>query len=222
MSRSRLIERAVVLALVLVVAGQQVRLSRQEKAFDLLYAHTRELTGTLQELQQAERARPEPALRTPLPGELFVPSRAKVAAARPERALDGDPDRQGPQPLREQGVGARRFAQQRALIERIDQRMPENPGAVVLNRLYDAADQMAEREQWDDRTYNDVADVFEQTTTDILDLWDDLKQGEVAPADARDEALALRESAQTRLATILGDDGLEELREHVRSTAPAR
>lgn len=221
MRGSRTLERVILGVLVLLAGWQQVRLGRQERAMAALVAHAEELAAAQRELAEAARQRAIAPLRAPLPGELYSAARPKAAPSRGEPAgrdeRDDPPAFDGPVEPR---PGARRFAQQRAAIARVEQRLPQNPGAVVLDRLYEAADEMAVREQWDDQTYDEVAEVFETTTGGILDLWADLKEGEVAPIEARDEALALRDQAHERLAGILGEDGLEVLRQHVKATAP--
>jgi hypothetical protein len=214
MSRTRWIERGVVALLIAVVGWQQMHITRQERAVQRLYVHVNELVDAQKMLHEALKQRPAAALRTPMPHEVFA--RPKQAA---QRSLDGEASVDALPQAQAMRAGKRRFNNQRKSLDRAQEHLPEASGATVLNRLYDAADVMAANENWDDATYNDVADVFEQTTTDMVDLWEDFRGGEVAPLDARDEVIALRDQAQDNLANILGEEGLEVLRQHVKAKA---
>lgn len=95
-------------------------------------------------------------------------------------------------------------------------RTPPVPGANVLEKLYEAADEVSELEQWDAETYDAVAQVFDDTTAAMSDLWKDVQEGRVSITQARRQAVEVRDSAQGRLQSVLGEEGFERLRTRVK------
>ena len=95
-------------------------------------------------------------------------------------------------------------------------RNPPVPGAELLERLYEAADDLAASEQWDDPTYEAVARVFEETSDSMNTLFASVKAREITMSAARKEAIAVRDRAQTRLREALGDQGFAKLKDRIQ------
>lgn len=89
----------------------------------------------------------------------------------------------------------------------------QSPGAVFLETLYQAADQLAAEQNWDARTYDDVTRVFDDTVLRMNGLLEKAKAGEVPMREARRDALQLRNKAVEDLRGIIGDDGVLSLRD---------
>lgn len=95
-------------------------------------------------------------------------------------------------------------------------RNPPVPGAELLERLYEAADDLAASEAWDDPTYEAVARVFEETSDSMNALAASVKARETTMSAARKEAIAVRDRAQTRLRDALGDAGFAKLKDRIQ------
>lgn len=93
---------------------------------------------------------------------------------------------------------------------------PPVPGAELLERLYEAADDLAASEQWDDPTYEAVARVFEETSDSMNALFASVKARELTMSAARKEAIAVRDRAQTQLRAALGDEGFAKLKDRIQ------
>ena len=93
-------------------------------------------------------------------------------------------------------------------------RLADMPGN-VLNRLYDATDRMADDEQWDDATYDQVTAVFEESAARATELLAGMRDGSVNEAQAREAAVALRDETTERLQTVIGPDGLQRLKTYM-------
>lgn len=91
----------------------------------------------------------------------------------------------------------------------------ESPGAMVLDTLYQAADQLAIDEEWDALTYEDVTRVFDRTMMEANSVFERAQQGEITPAEARREAIQLRNKAINRLQDVIGSEGILALRDVV-------
>ncbi len=89
----------------------------------------------------------------------------------------------------------------------------QSPGAVLLDSLYEAADQMAVEEQWDAVTYDGVTRVFDDTMMRMNGLYDKAKAGDISMRDARREAMKLRNHAVDDLTDLLGEEGVLSLRD---------
>lgn len=101
-------------------------------------------------------------------------------------------------------------------------KVPPVPGAQVLDSLYSAADELAQEQDWDAETYDQVARVFESTTSTMMALFEDLQAGRVNQQQARQRAIEVRDEATERLGGILGPAGFERLKEAVRDELPAK
>lgn len=91
-----------------------------------------------------------------------------------------------------------------------------DPGQNAMERMYEAADRMAADEGWDAAKYDEVASILEQSMATMLDVWSGVQSGDIPTADARDEALALRDDATARLTEVLGPTGVEKLRAYLK------
>ncbi len=189
--RTRLVERILLVVLAVAALGLAWTASTQRRRLDDLAARVADTEMRLRMVGEAAKLR---AAHVPAP-DLFQPN-AKAQAPRPG-AAEGGSKRPGP------GAAARG-------------RTPPVPGANVLDHLYEAADELAVSEQWDDATYDGVAQVFDDTTSTMLDLWKDVQGGRVSIAQARKQAMEVRESAQVRLQAVLGEEGFDRLRSRIK------
>lgn len=192
------------LLLSLTVLLWNVQATRNDRrAAELLAAEV----GALKELVAAEAAR-EPAKAQPCPACPVCPApaeapRAPSLADALARATPTSPDGATTADPAAAPRGRTAFKDRKRLAE-----MPGN----VLNRLYDATDRMADDEQWDDATYDQVTAVFEESAARATELFAGMRDGSVTEAQAREQAIGLRDETTQRLETVLGPDGLTRLK----------
>ena len=86
---------------------------------------------------------------------------------------------------------------------------------MIVGELYQTADEMAEAENWDDATYNQVSGIFDQTTTEIGEIFQSVRAGELSMQEARGQAEALRDDTTDRMEDVLGEEGFERLRQRL-------
>ncbi|MCB9682497.1 MAG: hypothetical protein H6733_13615 [Alphaproteobacteria bacterium] len=214
MSWSRRIERLVLVVLVVVTGFTAWSAQRAGRS-------VRELTLRVDEMEVRARMMAEAAklqAATPLPPDMF--DRPSTPAP-PARNGGGGNRGGGPGPAPAGNDGSADGGRRPGPGANAKARVPPVPGANVLSHLYDAADTMAVKEDWDPETYDEVASVFEETTTAMVGLWEELKAGQVNVGQARQRALDVRNDAQDRLAAVLGEDGLERLKAEIRDDLPA-
>lgn len=217
MEYGRTIERVVILTLVVVVSWQTYAVKRARLNLERALLRVEHLTerGRLYTESLVEQGLMDED------GNAIVPEHFKHAAPppsplqpRPRRAqVERPPPAEPGQVVDPEAIQERRPRRRRA---------PPLPGAQVLNRLYDAADTMAVNEQWSQQTYDDVVFTFEETAEEMKFLWQDLKAREIDVYQAREEVDLLRDDTNARLAAILGDQGLERLKDRILEEAGQR
>lgn len=221
MEYGRIIERGVIFVLVVAISWQtyavkraRVNLERALLRVENLTERSRLYTESLVEQglmdEDGNAIVPEHMKRPPAPPpDLFSEQQPRPRRAQIERPPPAEPG----QLVDPAQIEERRPRRRRA---------PPLPGAQVLNRLYDAADNMAMNEQWSQQTYDDVVFTFEETAEEMKFLWQDLKAREIDVYQAREEVELLRDDTNARLAAILGDEGLERLKTHILDEAAAK
>lgn len=199
-------DRAALVTLIVVVIWQAVALRNLRGTVELTHAEVRAMRAEVESARapsSAETAQRLEDLLSPRGADGARRTDADPAAAR--RAGDADPS------VRRADVEVPRRARKRAASR--------TTGDEMLDRLYNAADRMAEAENWSDETYDEVTLVFEDTADAMLTLFRDVQAGKVDQVAARDQAALLKDDATSRLTTLLGADAIDRLRQHA---APGR
>jgi hypothetical protein len=102
-------------------------------------------------------------------------------------------------------------------MAKVKQQLAAN-GMTMMDVVYDAVDRMAEEEQWNDATYDEVASVFEQSAGELVGLMEAVQRGEITPQQAREEGSMMRDEALGRLQTSIGAEGMQRLKTHWQSS----
>lgn len=208
MSASRNAERVALVVLATLVVWDTWQLRRNTRTVDDLVER---VAMSEAKLKQAGDLRSSKVPMSSFSPDLFKPrggGATRDGGAHPSARSDATaPEGEAATPPRAQARAKRRSD------------VPAVPGAQVLSRLYDAADEMAADEQWSNETYEQVALVFEDATAQMKDLFDELKAKKVTPAQAKEQALRLRDDATGKLAGVLGKDGLQRLKGYIKDDA---
>ncbi len=202
----------VLLVLLIAVVGWQAEQSRSDRRLlDKIGETVLAMEGTVKENTTALvalRSAPPPEAVPCIPSGPGGPGGGPGGGERSGRAGRGEGGANGPQGVTVDPAGAGGPRAARA------KRMAAMPGN-VLARMYDAADRMAEDENWDDATYDQVTGVFEESAGRAATLFEELQAGTLQPVDARDQAVALRDEVTTKLVGVLGPEGVARLKGYV-------
>lgn len=203
MSRSQLFQRLTIAGLVLLSATLAYRnvtttqqLVRAEKR---IAAQQLQIDGLNKVVQKAT---------SKAASKVFGSSSSTPAPTGPKPAKARKP-RQGQQsPSDNQSRTSSSRAQKLAALQSAAEELPES---FFVNHFYDAADRIAEQENWSVETFDAVNEVFDITTESFEAIVTDYQAGQIDLKEAKLELADQREAALADLTDILGKEGVARL-----------